>query len=193
MEFRTLQQLASRPANERPGHSSSIPMLGKRLLGYKYDTADFAKYLATVTSYLENHSHARRALSAGGLIARIAREVLSVSAILTGPSEDALEGKQEVLFCGDEVYVDDGLSEEVKQMICGPMLKKLNMPVCPTLIPLLLRLITLFSRPNFVVFLVPSQSVWQASGFNVGHWNPECEECTIGSTHFFFYGLTMAR
>ena len=59
------------------------------------------------------------ALSAGGLVARIAREVLPVSAIMTGPSEDALEGKQDVLFCGDEVYVDDGLSEEVKQMICG--------------------------------------------------------------------------
>ena len=119
MEFRTLQQLASRPVIERPGPPSSTLMLGKRLYQHRYDSADLAKYMSTVTSYLEDHSHARRALSVGGLIARLARDVLPVSAILAGPSQDALEGKQDVLCCGDEVYVDDGLPEEVMQMMCG--------------------------------------------------------------------------
>jgi hypothetical protein len=126
MEFRTLQRLASRPANARPGNSSSTPILGKRPLGYKYDSADFAKYLTVRDSYLEGCSHARRALSIGGLIARLAREVLPISAILMGPSQDALEGKQDVLCCGDEVYVDDGLSEEASQVICGTYTQATN-------------------------------------------------------------------
>lgn len=63
--------------------------------------------------------HARRALSVGGVVARLAREVLSIDVVLMGPSHSALEGKQDVLCCGDEVYVDDGLSGTVMQMICG--------------------------------------------------------------------------
>ena len=70
-------------------------------------------------SYLKNHRHARHALSNGGLIARIARDVLPVSVISMGPSRDALEGKQDVLYCGDEIYVDDALSVEALQLICG--------------------------------------------------------------------------
>jgi len=103
-------------------------MLGNRPLQYKYDSADFAKYLTTRDTYLENHSHSRRALSVGGFIARLAREALPVSAILMGPSQEALEGKQDVLFCGDEVWVDDGLSEEVRQMICGMYAQETEVP-----------------------------------------------------------------
>src|ERR1700678_47696 len=75
--------------------------------------------MSTVTSYLEDHSHACCALSVGGLIIRLTRDVLLVSAILAGPSQDALQEKQDVLCCGDEVYMDDGLSEEGMQMMCG--------------------------------------------------------------------------
>lgn len=119
MEFRTLQQINFRPPCTRPTPSSSTGMLGKRLHGHKYDSADFAQYLDVRETYLETHSNARRALSIGGVIARLARETLSVSVILAGPSQDALEGKQDVFFSDDAVYVDDGLSEEVKQMIGG--------------------------------------------------------------------------
>jgi hypothetical protein len=119
MEFRTLQRLASRPRSKSPDDSDSSPTLGNRSLGHKFDSADFATYLTTRDTYLENHSHTRRALSIGGLVARLAREVLPVSAILTGPSQDALEGNQDVLFSGDEIYVDDGLSWEAGHMICG--------------------------------------------------------------------------
>ena len=127
MQFRTLQRLTTQPGNS-PRDSSSAHMLGKRSLGYKYDSADFAKYLTIRDSYLENQSHARRALSVGGLVARLAREVLPVSAILTGPSQDALEGNQDILLCGNEVYVDDGLSGEVMQMICGTYTQETQYP-----------------------------------------------------------------
>jgi hypothetical protein len=119
MEFRTLQRLPSGLPPTSPGNPSPTPTLGMKPLDHKYDSADFAKYLMIRDSYLENHSHARCALSTGGLIARIARDVLPVSVISMGPSRDALEGKQDVLYCGDEIYVDDALSVEALQLICG--------------------------------------------------------------------------
>jgi hypothetical protein len=121
MEFRTLQRLASGLPPKSPDNSppTPTPRLEMKPLDHKYDSADFAKYLMIRDSYLENHSHARRALSIGGIIARIARDVLPVSVISMGPSRDALEGKQDVLYCGDEIYVDDALSVKALQLICG--------------------------------------------------------------------------
>jgi len=160
MEFRTLQQLPSKPSNNRSRPLTSV--LGKRTHGYQYNSADFAKYLTLRDAYLENHTHARRALSMGGIVARLAREGLSLSAVLAGPSQDALEGNQDVLLCGNEVYVDDGLSVEEIQMICGTYIQDT-------------RSRGQTSSPSWF----PSQSAWQWSGYNVGHWNTECEEVYV--------------
>jgi hypothetical protein len=118
MAFRTLRRLESRPqtfAQQR----STRPTLGKRTVHHKFDLADFATYETLKESYLCSHENARRALSFGGITARLAREVLDFSLILRGPSEAALEGKQDVLISGEEVFVDDSLSVEVLDFICG--------------------------------------------------------------------------
>jgi hypothetical protein len=118
MEFRTLQRLSSDKKLE-PRSTSSGPKVPSCPAGYKFDLADFSKYQTARDMYLESHPSARRALSVGGVLARLAREVLPVSAILAGPSQDALDGNQDVLVCDGEVFVDDGLSEETKKMLGG--------------------------------------------------------------------------
>lgn len=118
MEFRTLQRLSSDKKLE-PRSTSSGPKAPRRPVGYQFDLADFSKYQTARDTYLESYPCARRALSVGGILARLAREVLPVSAILAGPSQDALDGNQDILVCNGEIFVDDGLSEETKKMLGG--------------------------------------------------------------------------
>ncbi|KAF8961285.1 hypothetical protein BDZ97DRAFT_1664433 [Flammula alnicola] len=159
MEFRTLQRLASQPPQLQPGSSSSAPALGRRPRGYNFDTADFAKYQTMRDSYLESCDSARRALSVGGVIARLAREVLPVSAILAGPSQDALKGNQDVLICDGEVFVDDGLSTATKKMLCGTYEEDNG---------------TAGEKGMYAWF--PLENSWNSSGLQVGHWTNECED-----------------
>ena len=49
----------------------------------------------------------------------MAREILPASVITSGPSPDALRGNQGVFVCNGEIYVDDTLSPEVLELICG--------------------------------------------------------------------------
>ena len=174
MEFRTLQQLPSKPSHEFSGPSTSI--LARRSLRHRFDSADFAKYVTIRDTYLENHTHARRALSMGGIVARLAREVLPVSTVLTGPSQDALEGKQDVLLCGNEVYVDDGLSVEEVRMICGTYIRDTRTRGMSFIYFIFCRSLPFSSGQTSSPSWFPPQSAWQWSGFNVGHWNTECEE-----------------
>ena len=44
---------------------------------------------------------------------------MSNVAVLSGPSEAALNGEQRVLTSGDDCFCDDGISPEVMDLICG--------------------------------------------------------------------------
>jgi hypothetical protein len=57
-------------------------------------------------------------LREGGIIARLAREVLPNSNALSGPSE-ALSGHRARFIYGDEIYVDDSFVEVELWLICG--------------------------------------------------------------------------
>jgi len=55
----------------------------------------------------------------GGIIWRLARQSLPDSAVLCGPSQDALDGCCEVFSCGEEKFCDDALPEAALDLICG--------------------------------------------------------------------------
>ena len=98
---------------------SSSPFLGTRQLPYDFDLVDFVTYETRRNAYLAAKPFAQRALSRGGVIARIAQEILPNSVLYAGPSDDALMGNQLVLDCGDECLVDDMLSNKDLDFICG--------------------------------------------------------------------------
>jgi hypothetical protein len=58
-------------------------------------------------------------LREGGIMARLAREVLPNSNALLGPSSEALSGHRARLICGDEIYVDDNFLDDELELICG--------------------------------------------------------------------------
>jgi hypothetical protein len=58
-------------------------------------------------------------LSYGGIVARLARETLPDSVVFAGPSYQALQGQQEIFGEGMDMLVDDQLSEDDLDFICG--------------------------------------------------------------------------
>jgi hypothetical protein len=116
--FHTLQQIPNSPNSENPP-ARPCRYLGYRSVGYSFDLADFAGYEALRDSFLRAQSHGPLALRQGGIIARLAREVLPDSNALSGPSSEALSGHRARFIYGDEIYVDDHFSDVELRLICG--------------------------------------------------------------------------
>jgi hypothetical protein len=93
--------------------------LGRRVETHRFDLADFAAYENLRESFLAAQPHGRRALMYGGIVARLARETLSDSVVLAGPSYQALQGQQAIFGEGKDTLVDDQLSEDDLDFICG--------------------------------------------------------------------------
>ena len=115
MEFHTLQTVE---VLQSPTPLSQPP-LRHRPTGYVFDQADFLAYESSRDLFLQSHPYARHALCEGGIIARLARESMSDTLVFQGPSEEALEGKCSVFAFNDRIMVDDYLSQEIKDLICG--------------------------------------------------------------------------
>jgi hypothetical protein len=94
-------------------------LLGRRPKGYTFNLADYAAYTTIRNSYLLSQPNARAALCAGGIVARLAREEMSNLAVLSGPSEAALDGEQAVLTSGNDRFCDDTIPPAVMDLICG--------------------------------------------------------------------------
>jgi hypothetical protein len=120
VEFRTLQLIStSTDSSERPVRPNCRYYLGYRDADYRFNMADFAGYVTLRDSFLRSQPHGPLALREGGIIARLAREVLPNSNALLGPSSEALSGHRAKFFCNDEVYAEDKFSEAELGLICG--------------------------------------------------------------------------
>jgi hypothetical protein len=86
-----------------------------------FDLADFAGYEVLRDSFLRSQPHGPLAfkLREGGIVARLAREVLPNSSALSGPSSEALAGHRARLVCDDKIYVEDEFTESEIRLICG--------------------------------------------------------------------------
>jgi hypothetical protein len=116
--FSTLRRMTSIPGPRTPPRPISN-LLGTRPLKYRFDLADFSVYQTVCSSILRSNPFCRAALCMGGIVARLARENILNTAALLGPSQDALNGFQTILVCGDEHFCDDELSDAYKDLVCG--------------------------------------------------------------------------
>ena len=116
--FSTLQRMTLTPGPHTPPRPTSS-LLGTRPTNYRFDLADFSAYQSVCESVLRSKPFCRAALCMGGIVARLARDILPTSAALLGPSPDALEGYQEIKVSGDELFCDDNLSKTYMELICG--------------------------------------------------------------------------
>ena len=116
VHFRTLQLLSNSP---EPRVRPQCRYLGHRPVDYHFDLADFAGYEALCDSFLRSQPHGALALREGGIIARLAREVLSNSDALLGPSSEALSGRGAKFVYNNKIYVEDTFSEAELGLICG--------------------------------------------------------------------------
>lgn len=121
--FRTLLSLESGiqpvfnlgPPN--PQYTRTIPI---RLSGYVFGPRDYAAYLSQRSAIL-SQPHARAALLKGGIVWRLAKDVLSYDAVLQGPSSSATIFREgySVRFINSPELVDDDISEVELDLICG--------------------------------------------------------------------------
>ena len=118
VRFRTLERLQNSPTPLTPVRPHCRD-LGNRPVGHSFDLADVAGYEALREAFLGSQAHGPFALRSGGIIARLAREVLPNSNALSGPSYEALNGGGERFICDGEIYVDDSLSVDDLGLICG--------------------------------------------------------------------------
>jgi hypothetical protein len=58
------------------------------------------------------------------IIAHLARELMFDTLVFQGPSEEALEGKCGIFASPDRIMVDDHLSQDIKDLICGTYIVK---------------------------------------------------------------------
>jgi len=117
IRFHTLQRISNSldPLPARP----HCRYLGYRSVDHLFDLADFAGYETLRDSFLRSQSHGPLALREGGIIARLAREVLPSSNCLSGPSSEALSGLRARFVYNDEIYVDDEFTDVELGLICG--------------------------------------------------------------------------
>ena len=174
MEFYTPQTVEVLP----PPAPVLQPVHRHRPTGYVFDQADFLAYESSRDSFLQSHPYARRALCEGGIIARLARESMSDTLVFQGPSEEALEGKCSVFASSDGIMVDDNLPQDVKDLICGTYIVKTGFGgkfqyyvVSFSTVTVLL----VYPDQTAKFSWFPVNNVWNNTGFNVGHWNGECE------------------
>lgn len=86
---------------------------------YVFSLTDFLEYKARRNAFLLTQPHGRRALCHGGIVARLARDVIPSSLVLQGPSQSALDGAQGFFMDGMQTFVDDQLTPEELDYICG--------------------------------------------------------------------------
>lgn len=106
----------SPPPPERPLYSG----LGFRKMGYKPNSIDYRAYTSIRNNFLRT-TRCRAALMAGGLIGRIARDIVPYDNVYYGPSDAVFETG----FCLSEgqrspaKYWDDRLTGHEIDLICG--------------------------------------------------------------------------
>jgi hypothetical protein len=126
VRFRALQLISESPDSPTLLKRPRCQYLGYRSVNYTFDLADYAGYEALRDFFLRSQPYGPLALREGGIIARLAREVLPNSDALSGPSSEALSGHRARFVCNDQIYVEDEFSEAELGLICGTYVLSTN-------------------------------------------------------------------
>ncbi|TRM59704.1 hypothetical protein BD626DRAFT_408609 [Schizophyllum amplum] len=156
------QRLTASPLDLVP--SSTIPSFvgfGWRPHGYQFDSVDHAVYCDRLNTFLLSY-RGRAAAKHGGIVGRIARDAVPVTAVLAGPSRFALHGQGalELHLSDGTVLLDDALSMDEEELVSG-----------------LFHVANSSSNPSNVknVSLWPSEHTFQLHGANTGIWTHDAE------------------
>ncbi|GJF00027.1 hypothetical protein PsYK624_163040 [Phanerochaete sordida] len=154
--FRTLAK--------RDAKSVLLERAGERRIGlgyqnpnYVFTGADYARYERR-RDVLLAMTQGREAGLAGGILARLAASTVYIEDILQGPSFTAATATFAIL--DDEEYVDDTLTENEVDVICG-----------------VTRIFTHWSEHSNVKIVSwwPTPKLWKRSGQDVGYWTAQNE------------------
>ncbi|KAL0064590.1 hypothetical protein AAF712_008535 [Marasmius tenuissimus] len=107
------------PANTKSEATVKEPRLGNRPQNYSPDINDFIAYESARNEFLRS-DRGRAAVLAGGLIARIAREVIPEEMVVYGPDPTLILQTGTCLFIADGLgYWDHKITEEEIDLVCG--------------------------------------------------------------------------
>ncbi|KAI0311289.1 hypothetical protein OF83DRAFT_1029170, partial [Amylostereum chailletii] len=131
--------------------------LGIRPVAYRPNIVDYGIYVAKRNEFLLS-PRGIAALTHGGLIGRIAREVMpSTHAIFGIPFDAQLHGTVHRHATGD--LLENTLSDVEKELICG-----------------VYRIYTGRGNQTSQLSWWPAVEAWNSSGYNVGYWCSATEE-----------------
>ena len=151
--------------------------LGRRDKGYKPDDIDYKMYVQQRDAFLRS-PRGRAALLAGGIVARIAWDVVPYRMVYDGPLEDVYDNG--IYFsAGQTGYYDDVLLEEEVSLICGTYsvntgknhlfnFKYPNLNLTGRMSGDTEQL----SNPSWW----PRPGAWESSGLWQGCWTADCEK-----------------
>ncbi|KAG5350774.1 hypothetical protein C0989_009326 [Termitomyces sp. Mn162] len=138
----------------RHPRSDHIIDLGFIRHGHKFSLGDFADYQQRKARLLSG-SHGRSALASGGIVWRLALDVVNIKSVLAGPSSNATQ----VGGIDGYTLIDDTLSSEVENVICG-----------------VYKVYTAYDKQTEDASWFPKASAWLKSGNNHGYWTADNEE-----------------
>ncbi|KAJ7602052.1 hypothetical protein DFH06DRAFT_1024353 [Mycena polygramma] len=107
------------PVYREPVLSQRGTRLGYRPSGYRPTAVDYAAYQHRLDAYLHS-SRGRAALCTGGVIGRLAREIVPDALVAIGPSDEVFDtGLRLWDGQGQTAYWDDSLTADEIDLICG--------------------------------------------------------------------------
>ncbi|KNZ79315.1 hypothetical protein J132_10736 [Termitomyces sp. J132] len=152
--FNTVKVKPARGYYESPRIQAMSRTLGYFKKEYKFGIEDWNTYVKARNNFLSGPA-GRAALSAGGIVARIARDVVPVKLVSKGVSADGRKIAQH----GEYIFLDDALTLEEKDFICG-----------------VYSVYTGYSRDQTSdSSWFPKASVWDGTGANHGFWTADNE------------------
>ncbi|KAJ6598246.1 hypothetical protein DFH09DRAFT_1022563 [Mycena vulgaris] len=139
--------------------------LGYRPQDFRTDAGEYAGYEA-IRNRIFCSGRGRAALMMGGIIARLARDVVALQSVYRGPTKTVSVDGQCVWdgHPSAPAYWDDALTAEELEIICG-----------------VYEVATGVSDPNREGGQTrcgswwPLPAAWSLSGLDMGHWTPSCE------------------
>ncbi|PPR05001.1 hypothetical protein CVT24_010227 [Panaeolus cyanescens] len=133
-----------------------------RLSGHIFTPADYTSYVALRAQILLS-PRGRAALLHGGIVTRLALEVLDWEDAMSGPSNAVMcDGIGQTTCCEGIEYMDDSLTKDELDIICG-----------------LYHVYTGQGDQQTMLSWWPLSHTWQnrnANGFNIGYWSQRNEE-----------------
>lgn len=115
IKFRTLRLSSDLRSAPQERHHPMLTRL--RVATDKFSAADYDSYLQDVATFVRQR-HGRAALLAGGILWRITKDLLSFSDALNGPLA-RYSGMFTATDTNGNEYVDDALTEEETDFLCG--------------------------------------------------------------------------